>query len=440
MSDSATLARELEELRRQREELVRKRRAEYESINFNPATFEPVPVSAPYGPARRPRLVIEHQRENVEVGLSQIPKYTRSIQTDIPVVAAAPDVVAPPRPALKIKRSSLFEHAFDEDNDRQLGDFIGSPTRYSVAFSSIGESGVLPVAVDSSGTNFSLAYRPINGSADGRISLFDGANPDRKSTELQLFGQPSTVQFAPGSSDHILVGHSSGILTFLDRRQPAPVSPPLRPPDGHFSEILATHFTTDKTFWSIGADVSCMRWDIRNLSQPSISNLITRSLRLTAACLNERGWFIAGSAAGSLFKIANLQCTDICTGSGDSCARSAITAVDISRKSYGMLAVASLDGSLRVWHDEQSEWKVLWETESMEHSVLGCCWHPNRRGVLAAARSDDSILFCDIEGAVEPCKLGKFPTCIAYDAEGSILCAGTLDGGVSIIRCLSDGV
>jgi WD40 repeat protein len=205
---------------------------------------------------------------------------------------------------------------------------------------------------------------------------------------------------------------------------------------------LGTIFQTGHTFWSVGIDGSFSRWDLHNLQQPTDTyEWKGFEFRPMSVCSDEADGLIVGGIEGKVWTLrvsAKMEVVKLPVE-----ARGAILSVAQQQKSRGALAIASLDGSLRVWRkkDREIDKDIVWEMDSIVDSMLGCCWNPKQTGILAAARSDKRILLCDIEGGVGQVDLGaKFPTCLAYENSGSVLCVGALDGGIVLVRTASETV
>ena len=437
------LQKQLDELRKRRQEIIQKRNAELEAIKELKVSPEPEIVQDHQKKSKSNDVQLSFARPVKDISFNPVQHavYTRATQADL-----MPDpVVVEKKPDVHLSIDDESQTTFDyvvEDNIIAQNDVptisFGPTSDYEIIWSHSKQVDTrkVPTAIDWSGSTFATALRHFASVGEGIVSIRNAKTPDN-ATEVRVPSQPTTVKFVPRSTDMFIVGTISGLIFLYDKRaQDTPVAQTQRWNSCHYAQIVSTIFTVQRRFLSIAADGSIYSWDIDSLSsclsKDPLPNSSAQMVRPTAACLNDLGKVIIGFEDGkvasrSINKEAPLE--TIATFNGP------ITGMSFRQSSRGYrsaLAVSSLDCNLSVFSGE----KKTKEYTSITDAYLGCEWRPAQSPVLATLRSDGRVLIYDItqndERSVELPAMG---CCSAFSAEGNMLCVGCIDSTIHLINC-----
>lgn len=446
------LQRQLEELRKQRQEIIQKRNAEYEAIKELTIQPEAQATQAKLKKqAQQKHLTLEHRTDEVEVAPTEIAKYTRAVQAD-----TMPERIVEIKPDYKVEIDENSRTTYDYINEatgsggkaaipfiKQFQQAVSSyaqnlPRSSDISiFWSSPAGHRFPTAIDWTDHSFAVANRKATTiKGEGYVALHDIGNLD-KPIEIPVSAQPTTIKFVPRSDDLVIVGGATGLIYLYDSRLPQPlVTQTQRWNACHNAQVISTLFIADRQFMSIGADGSMFHWDIDSLSKPvakdPLPNSKSQIVNPTAACMNDMGNIVIGFEDGSVITRSTAVGSKVeqLTKQNGS-----ITSLDFRQRTRGhqsVLAVTSLDGTITIWTNN----KCVNKFENLTDLYVGCCWRPCPNQYLVTARSDNVVVFSDLDQKYEKkVTLPSMASCLKFSPDGNMLTAGCLDGSIHIITC-----
>ncbi|KAK8842595.1 hypothetical protein M9Y10_025453 [Tritrichomonas musculus] len=447
------LQRQLEELRKRRQEIIQKRNAEFEAIKELAVAPEPTPKKEQIEEKKEKEQHLSIERpidQDTTLNPVQHALYTRSTQADfLPnpvVVEKKPDV----KISIDEQSEKNFEYVSEESiqvsNDQPTLLNFGPTSDYQIIWSSPQDNRRFPSSIDwcMNNTTFAVAVRQFSTTGEGIVSVRNAKTP-QNSIDLRIPSQPTTVKFVPRTTDLILVGSISGQIYLYDKRSStdSPVAQTQRWNSCHYAQIISTIFTVQRQFLSIAADGTFFTWDLDSLgsclSKDPLPNSEAQMIRPTCAVINDLNKVVIGFEDGlvasrSINKESQLE--EITRSTGP------ITGLSFRQSSRGFrsaLAVSSIDCTLSVFSGE----KMTKEIALITGSFVGCEWRPTPLStsttvspVLAALKSDNKVSLYDIAQDDERSfQLPAMGCCTSFSGEGNMLCVGCIDGSYHLVNC-----
>lgn len=446
------LQRQLEDLRKRRQEIVQKRNAEFEAIKELAVAPEPAPKQDQNAAKKEKEQHLSIERpidQDTSYSPIQHALYTRSTQADF----LPEPVVIEKKPDIKLsiddQSEKNFEYVFEDtaqvSNEQQTLIEFGQTSDYQCVWSSPQDNRRFPTSIDWCMNNltFAVAVRQFSAAGEGIVSIRNPKSP-QNSIDLRIPSQPTTVKFVPRTTDLILVGSLSGQIYLYDKRKStdSPVAQTQRWNSCHYAQVISTIFTVQRQFLSIAADGSFFTWDLDQLGTPlskdPLPNSKAEMIRPTCAVLDDLGKVVVGFEDGlvasrSINKESALE--EITRRQGP------ITGLSFRQSSRGFrsaLAVSSIDCTLSVFSGEK-ETKAI---SLITGSFVGCEWRPSLPSstsvspVLAALGSDNKVSLYDIaQDDVRSFDLPAMGCCSAFSSDGNMLCVGCIDGSYHLVNC-----